>query len=108
MEESKELYKFGNLKIVTWPQEEEGHFLYIGDMDRGYALMRGVLKDLASRKDISSLAGSLNAVNPEILHEAIEHNLLPQDIQIALSQARIKELEQEVSAAYLEMVRLRE
>ena len=89
------LYGQDRIKVTDWPQEIEGHFLYIGtnDPERGYALMRGVLKDLGRRLSLEGLEGSLDQINPGIMHSAREEGIEVSQIRLALNQARIRELE---------------
>lgn len=93
--EPTELYNQGGIKITDWPAERDGHFLYIGtaDPERGYALMRGALNDLARRVSLQNLEASLTQVNPAIMHVAREEGITSDQIRLAFNQARIKELE---------------
>jgi len=92
------LYDLDLIKITDWPEEEDGHFLYIGaGSERGYALMRGVLQDLGRRDTFTSLISSLDQINPGIVAD-MESNNIPSDIlRLAFNQARIRELENQVS-----------
>lgn len=92
-----ELYEDGQMKIEDSPQGENSHVLWIGNGQ--YFLERNVLKELA-RIPRGSLEGRLNCINPEIMRAAKRAGLDVDSIGIALLQARIAELTEELSYAY--------
>ena len=95
------LYEGGGIKISDWPQVSRGHFLHIGgNPDRGYALLEGVLEDLSRRESLSSLEGSLNQINPEILYCAGKERISVDQIRFAFTQARIRELDDMASSLF--------
>ena len=86
---SKVLYEDGQLKVEV-SREEERCSLWIGDTS--YIFSRDAMIELAktSRGD---LASRLDGINPLILINAGEKGLTPDAVGMALSQARVIEIE---------------
>jgi len=86
---SKVLYEDGQLKVEV-SREEERCSLWIGDTS--YIFSRDAMIELAktSRGD---LASRLDGINPLILINAGEKGLTPDAVGMALSQARVREIE---------------
>jgi hypothetical protein len=90
------LYEDKQLKVQFDPKIE-GHWLQI--KDTSYFIPRGILQE-AARTRREELEDKLNNLNPQILFAARWVGLSVDAIGYALSQARVEELEKELSASY--------
>jgi len=88
------LYDHSPIKITPRETGENEHDLMIG---KNYILLqRGILKDLAGRVDTEGLASCLRNFHPTIDAELSENKIDFPRLHVAMSQARMVELEAEV------------
>jgi hypothetical protein len=97
------LYKDKQLSVQVCANAD-GHILSFGN--NNYFFDRSLLKDL-TQTPRGSLENKLELVNPGIMINAQENGLTADSIGVALAQARIAELEEELSHAYVSLSLLR-
>ena len=90
------LYEDGQIVIHYCMNHNGAHILNIGD--GSYFLDAGILDDLATTPR-GDLTGKLDSVNPAIVRDARQHGMSVDSIGMALAQARVRELEKELSNA---------
>jgi len=99
--EGSVLYNECGVVIAQNPRDEEGHQLLIGNW--GTYLGRGVLRELSTsdRQHFQTSMGALSSgMYPFALEEA---HVSIEALRIAFSQARIRELEQQISTRNSEL-----
>lgn len=95
MVNEKPLYKTENFKVEYNPHSHEDHILYI--KNEPFHIPRGVLDELSRTKEISQIERKLNAMNDRIVYFLKENQLDVSDLALVFTQAKIFELEEEVS-----------
>lgn len=88
------LYDDGKVKVSYFKDLVDEHVLHIGD--QGFILQRGILEELA-RTPISSIRSKLSAIDPNIDSALLLANIFYHEIDFALKQTRIRELETQVN-----------
>ena len=93
----KILYADSRIEISQTEYPDE-HHLTIGGENGAYCLLqRGVLNDLAHRRDIDDFRTSMNAMNEVFVSQLEEKKISLEVLAWAFSKARMKELEDEAN-----------
>ncbi|MEK6823854.1 MAG: hypothetical protein AABY06_02350 [Nanoarchaeota archaeon] len=93
----KELYSDQKIKVTYFRDLIDEHDLIIGD--KHILLQRGVLEELA-RTSSEEFKFKLHAIDPDFNYSLKKLNLSYAEIGFAIAQARVNELEEELSKAY--------
>ncbi len=93
----KNLYDSKKIKINYFRDLIDEHDLIIGD--KHILLQRGVLEELAGTSS-EEFKFKLHAINPDFDYSLKELNISYAEVGFAIAQARVNELEEELSKAY--------
>ena len=85
------LYKDSKIQIEVYHRDEDSHILRINH--QSYLLQRGILNELSRTTGRHNIERKLNTVDDRILLQLEEDSVDPNDLYLALAQARITELE---------------
>lgn len=88
------LYDDGKVKVSYFKDLVDEHVLHIGD--QGFILQRGILEELA-RTPIVNIQRKLSAIDSNIDPALIRSEIFYHEVDFALKQAHIKDLETQVN-----------
>ncbi len=95
-DDKRVIYQDDRIEISQREYPDEHDVMVDGDNGAYCLLPRGVLHDLARRRDIDNFRSSMNALNNIFVRELEEKKISLETLAWAFSKARMKELEDEV------------
>ena len=104
------LYEDRNFRVEYNPVSHEDHILYVtkNGEEQGVHIPRGVLEEVARTKGLDNIERKLNTLNPSLKWVTEHDGLTMPDVALALTQARLKEVENERDSFISEYRKLRE